>query len=354
MYLADDLDVYLQNDLFSGCGSVVEGENFTLNAQNITADSISTFAVWDCNWFRGGTVTDSILNACDSSVTSCVLVNTAVTSGLGWDSDALGNYYLPPDSPYIDAGSTTADQLGLSQYTTQTSQVPEGTSVVDLGFHYPALDANPPPIITSQPASQTVALGASVTFSVTATGAPPLTYQWSLNGNDISGATSSSFTIASVQTTDAGTYAVVVGNPYGSTPSSGATLTIAPPPSITTQPASQTVNLGSAATFSVTATGITPLTYQWTLNATNISGATSSSLTIPSVLTTDAGTYAVVVANIGGSVSSSNAFLTANIPNEPPCGMGQWQLGYWSFSTGTLGLLGRRMSLGSEIELNGR
>src|ERR1017187_6948686 len=52
-------------------------------------------------------------------------------------------------------------------------------------------------------------------------------------------------------------------------------------PSITTQPASQTVTAGLAATFSVTASGTAPLSYQWWRNGTAISGATSASYTIP-------------------------------------------------------------------------
>ena len=66
----------------------------------------------------------------------------------------LGNYYYPSTvvndlSSLVDAGSTTADQVGLSDYTTQVNQVPEGSSVVDIGFHYVALDANGNPITNS-------------------------------------------------------------------------------------------------------------------------------------------------------------------------------------------------------------
>jgi len=60
----------------------------------------------------------------------------------------LGNYYLPYNyySPLIDAGSTTADKFGLYHFTMQNSQVPEGSSVVDIGYHYVALDKNGMPI----------------------------------------------------------------------------------------------------------------------------------------------------------------------------------------------------------------
>jgi hypothetical protein len=57
-----------------------------------------------------------------------------------YQAGPLGNYYYPSSGTnlfsLVDAGSTTADQVGLSNYTTQTNQVPEGNSVVDIGFHY--------------------------------------------------------------------------------------------------------------------------------------------------------------------------------------------------------------------------
>jgi len=82
------------------------------------------------------------------------------------------------------------------------------------------------PLITSHPQSQTVAQGNPVTFNVTASGATPLTYQWRKNSVNISGANSSSYTISSVNTADAGTYSVVVSNSFGSTTSNNATLTV--------------------------------------------------------------------------------------------------------------------------------
>ena len=59
-----------------------------------------------------------------------------VTDGYGWQSSWPGNFYLPPDSPLIQAGSTTADQLGLYEYTTQTNQIKQGSNPVDIGYHF--------------------------------------------------------------------------------------------------------------------------------------------------------------------------------------------------------------------------
>ena len=114
------------------------------------------------------------------------------------------------------------------------------------------------PTITTQPKSQTVTEGDSVTFSVTATGTAPLSYQWKKNGSNISGATSSSYKINSAKTSDAGSYTVTVSNSAGSVTSSTATLTVNASvvlPKIITQPKSQTVNEGESVTFSVVAEG---------------------------------------------------------------------------------------------------
>ena len=176
------------------------------------------------------------------------------------------------------------------------------------------LTVNVPPSITTQPASQTVTAGQTATFSVTATGTAPLSYQWQKNGTAISGATSSSYTTPATTSSDNGAlFTVVVTNSVGSVTSSAATLTVNVPPSITTQPASQTVTAGQTATFSVTATGTAPLSYQWQKNGTAISGATSSSYTTPATTSSDNGAlFTVVVSNSAGSVTSSAATLTVN------------------------------------------
>jgi hypothetical protein len=59
-----------------------------------------------------------------------------------WQTSRSGNFYLPPNSPLINAGDLTADQLGLFYFTTQTNQAFEGFSVVDIGYHYVAANTN--------------------------------------------------------------------------------------------------------------------------------------------------------------------------------------------------------------------
>jgi len=82
-------------------------------------------------------------------------------------------------------------------------------------------------------------------------------------------------------------------------------------PAITAQPVNQRVVVGAAATFTVTATGAAPLSYQWQKGTTPISGATASSYTTPTTtLVDDGSTFQVVVSNSAGSVTSSSATLT--------------------------------------------
>ncbi|HKN16792.1 MAG TPA: hypothetical protein VJX47_07620, partial [Candidatus Sulfotelmatobacter sp.] len=173
------------------------------------------------------------------------------------------------------------------------------------------------PTISAQPANQSVAVGQTATFSVTASGTAPLSCQWQKGTTAISGATSATYTTAATTTADSGSkFSVVVSNATGSTTSNAATLTVtatAVAPTITQQPASVTVTAGQTATFSVTATGTDPLTYQWLQGTTSITGATSASYATPATTTANSGTqYKVIVSNSVGSATSNVATLTVN------------------------------------------
>ena len=171
------------------------------------------------------------------------------------------------------------------------------------------------PKITTQPAAQSISVGKTATFSVTATGTAPLAYQWQRSGTAITGATASSYTTPAAATADNGaSFEVTVTNSAGSVTSNAATLTVsaaAVAPAIVTQPASQSVTVGQSATFTVVATGTAPLTYQWLKNGTAITGATAGSYATPAAATTDNGaTFKVTVTNSIGAITSSAATLT--------------------------------------------
>ncbi|HYL62883.1 MAG TPA: choice-of-anchor D domain-containing protein [Candidatus Methylomirabilis sp.] len=178
------------------------------------------------------------------------------------------------------------------------------------------------PTITTQPANQTVIAGQTATFTVVASGTAPLSYQWQKNGANIAGATAASYTTPAATTTDNGSiFGVIVKNGTGSVTSNAVTLTVSAAPvapTITTQPASQTVTAGQTATFTVVANGTAPLSYQWQKDGTNIAGATAASYTTPATATTDSGsTFDVVVTNSVSSVTSATATLTVNAAPAP-------------------------------------
>ena len=180
-----------------------------------------------------------------------------------------GAWYSKPSGTYC--GLTTA----VTNYPAWISDYPYGNSTVGYGTPYPLTDPMPSssycypwpacniwqygdtnwsggdadvsngnlsqfvrmfviggtnaPVITTAPTNVTVALGASTTFSVRATGASPLTYSWLFNGAVIPSATSSNYPIASVQLTNAGGYTAVVSNSYGKVSSSAVFLSVLSP-----------------------------------------------------------------------------------------------------------------------------
>ena len=96
------------------------------------------------------------------------------------------------------------------------------------GLAFPAIGVAQPAIST-QPKSQSVSLGANVTFSVKATGAAPLTYQWRFEGGDIAGAVTSALSLTNVPLSAAGEYLAVVRDVAGlSSTSRVATLSVDP------------------------------------------------------------------------------------------------------------------------------
>ena len=171
-----------------------------------------------------------------------------------------------------------------------------------------------PVTISAQPSPVAVTVGSLASFSVTAAGSGPLSYQWRKDGAVISGATASTYTLASAQLSDAGSYDVVVTNSVGSVTSNAANLSVFLPFSIVTHPVSVATSVGNPATFSVTATGPPPLSYQWRKAGVAIAGATASSYSLASVQTADAGAYSVTVTSPSGSLSSNTATLSVSSP----------------------------------------
>ncbi|MBO0724436.1 MAG: immunoglobulin domain-containing protein, partial [Blastocatellia bacterium] len=171
------------------------------------------------------------------------------------------------------------------------------------------------PVITGQPVAQTAVIDGAVTFMVTASGAATLAYQWLKDGMPIAGATNPTFARTALQLSDAGFYSVKISNGIGSVTSAPVLLTvratpIVSPVTILTQPASRTAFVGATVSFSVSAQGVPPPSYQWLKNGAPIAGANAATLTLTNVQFDSAGSYAVTVTNTSGSVTSNPATLT--------------------------------------------
>jgi hypothetical protein len=332
-----------------------------------------------------------------------------------WYINGVGSYGAFASTISYTIPNTTLAMNGwkvfVDLYDCGSTGINLGNSQTAILTVHPATRA---PTITTQPANQTVAAGQTATFSVTATGAVPLTYQWQKNSANISGAMASSYTTPATTSADNGAKIdVIVSDTAGSQTSTVATLTVDPAmsaptittqpanqtvtagqpatfrvvisngpcrsfwningvgsygtvastisytipnttlamngwkvfvdlygcgstgvnlgnsqtatltvnaasigPTITAQPASESVTLGQTATFSVTATGTAPLTYQWQKNGGNISGATTASYTTPATTSADNGAkFDVIVSNTAGSQTSAMATLTMNLVN---------------------------------------
>jgi len=167
------------------------------------------------------------------------------------------------------------------------------------------------PQIVTHPTSKTVNEGTEADFHVVACGAPPLSYQWLLNGVSIAGATSSSLLLKNVAFYQQGNYSVIVSNAAGAATSATAHLTVnQSAPFFAVQPLSLTNSVDATGLQMRAVAGGAPLpVYQWRLDGTNIPGATNNILHFDLATPSVAGTYTVVASNVSGSVTSNPAFF---------------------------------------------
>lgn len=168
------------------------------------------------------------------------------------------------------------------------------------------------PRIIQQPASKSVDLGETATFSVVASGTQPMSYQWKKNDLDIPGAILANYTTPPAVAKDNGSlFSVVVSNVAGSVTSAAKVLNVNLPPLITKQPVDKSVKAGRTATFTVAASGRPPLTYHWRKDGVEIPEATNPSYTTPPATSEDNGaTFSVEVTNSLGDILSNDAILT--------------------------------------------
>ena len=189
-----------------------------------------------------------------------------------------------------------------------------GTNVFVRTFPGSSLVAIAAPMyVNVSPASWSVLAGSNATFTGSAGGTAPLSYQWQFNGMNLAGATNLSFVLTNVRLANAGNYALVVSNPYQTMISSNAVLAVTPL-LITVPPQNQAASQGTTVTSRVTVQSLAPVRYQWLFNGTNLPGATNTTLFLTNLQSTQDGIYSVAVANVFGAVISSNAVLVVMLP----------------------------------------
>lgn len=160
-----------------------------------------------------------------ANVTFTAMVSGDPLPAYQWKKDGV-NISGATNSSYSLANVTTGDAASYTLFASNSAGNTTSTAAtltVNVSTVAPA--------ITTQPVSQTVNAGDSVTFTAAASGNPTPTYQWRKNGVDISGATGTSYTINGVAAGNAGNYTVLATNAVGSDLSAAAVLTVIVPPS---------------------------------------------------------------------------------------------------------------------------
>jgi hypothetical protein len=255
----------------------------------------------------------SMVFAFVGSPTSAASYEIRGTLPPGLSVPGLSGDLLNDSSGTITGTPTVAGSYSLSirgwNNTNKRGNGGDRTYTVNINVQAGAVAA---PTITTQPAGLAVNAGGSATFSVVATGGGTLSYQWTKDGVNVSGATASTLTLPSVSASSAGDYRVVVTGSGGTVTSQPATLTVvtAQAPTIVTPPLTQTVVVGARLTLSVDAAGTAPLSYQWRKAGNPIVGAINPSFTLPSVQVADAAAYSVAVTNAAGTVVSAAATIS--------------------------------------------
>ena len=252
---------------------------------------------------------------CNTNLTSLAVMNLYnIDPTLAWwdqislvKSASVPIGVLPSTTPSF-AGGTWSGSVTLAQVVTNvvlTAADNAGHDGTTSPFSPGVATPSGPPQISSQPFDQTAIAGATVRFSVGASGGA-LNYQWSKNGSSlvdnghIVGAGSGNLTISNVLSADQGSYAVAISNSAGNTNSARAILTVIDP-AIIRQPLDATIGIGQTNRFQVLTAGTPPLTYQWysVINGhtKKLTGKRAASLTLGPATKAMSGGYFVVVAN---------------------------------------------------------
>ena len=313
-----------------------------------------------------GSTSGNLLNTPNASTISSANAGTGTNSDrITWQFNGLGaGKWVRLNTANIGGGATATPNpvVDLTQPIIADFLVlPVGASV---GHSLGLISLLP---------DQTNCAGEDVTLSVSATPGVetgPYTFQWQYNGTNISGATSSTYTISKAAPAGSGQYALVIGDGSGCTATRSMNLTVMPTLAIDAQPMDQGPLPGDGTGFAAFSVGAsvpttcpcaasTPLTYQWRFNGVAIPGATDPYYILNNVWMTNGGSYTVLVSNTcnGATLLSSVARLYVYDPSVTPifaaCSGNSGFLGlYWTNQTSANAFTGAPTWTNSDWTIN--
>ena len=314
-------------------GNISGSATATLTVASVSAADAGNYTVTVTNTAGKATSTSAALGVIIPPSLTTPPQAVAATAGGNASFSVVATGSAPLNYFWLKNGSALASSAKISGVNTATLGL-TGIATTDAG-NYSVIVSNTAGSVTSSPAAltivtsptisvqpigRTVATGANVSFAIAAAGSTPLFYFWQKNGQpladggNISGSSTTNLNLSAATVNDAGTYSVIVSNALGSATSSNAALAVLIPAGIVTAPVAATVNVGGSTTFTVLASGSTPLNYQWSKNNVNLSGANHATLSLANISANDAGNYSVTVSNAVGGAASSAASLTVLSP----------------------------------------
>jgi hypothetical protein len=252
-------------------------------------------------------------------------IRTSVTFSITSSSHGTARSYsavsgLPPGTTLSTRGTLTGTPTASGPFTLrirgwETTSL--GGNWADLNVALTVVGANPP-VVTSQPASLTVAPGQPASLTVAYSGDQPVALRWFKEDLEVKNATNATLTLPSAQAADSGRYRLRLINGLATVFSDWATLTVqaaVAKPVITTQPVGRALHAGEGFSLGVSATG-SDLTYVWTRDgvAVESAGPPGPTLVVTNVTATAAGEYRVRITNPGGFVDSDGATVSVAGP----------------------------------------
>jgi alpha-tubulin suppressor-like RCC1 family protein len=237
---------------------------------------------------------------------------------VGWGENIEDEVTIPPSATNVVAIAAGVDfSLALRNDGTvvawgangfgETSPPSDLSNVVAITggrIHSLALQADGRPVAAGRPLNRTEYSGTTVILNAGAVGAPPLTYQWQVDGMSIR-ATGPFLVLSNAQVAQTGAYSVLASNAFGVATITNTILEVVDSsPLFALQPSNQVAFLGEDVALEVQVEGSEPIQYQWLYNGQALSGATNPVLRLAGTTYNQAGQYSVFVRNAFGSASS--------------------------------------------------